>query len=133
MSSDPVRDAAFTLAARRHRTALIVGIVCVLAAATAAGFLIPRENFRELGQYGYAGVFVATLLGTLPIFVPVPYFVAIFMAGRFLDPLSVALVAGVAVVLGELVGYAAGYVGKGFIPDTAWVHRIERVMVWWCS
>lgn len=84
---------------------------------------------REMREYGYLGVFLITLVGTAAMVVPVPYIVAIAMAGTWgLNPLAVAVVAGVAAALGELTGYAAGYAGSILLPDNRWIHRLEAAM-----
>lgn len=84
--------------------------------------------YRQLGEYGYLGVFIVTLLSTAAVVVPVPYIAAIIAAGSYLDPLIVALVGGVAAALGELTGYAGGLAGRALVPDTRWTRGLEQAM-----
>jgi len=85
-------------------------------------------DYQALGDYGYLGVFVVTLVSTMSLVLPVPYLAAIFVAGTFLNPWIVALVAGVAAALGELTGYALGYSGRTLLPRSRWYRMIRRSM-----
>ena len=86
-------------------------------------------DYKAMGNYGYLGVFVVTLLATGAIVLPVPYLALILVAGSFLNPVLVALVAGVGAALGELTGYLVGYTGRSLIPKNRWYLMIERGMV----
>ena len=85
-------------------------------------------DYKAMGNYGYLGVFVVTLLATGAIVLPVPYLALILVAGSFLNPVLVALVAGVGAALGELTGYLVGYTGRSLIPKNRWYRMIERGM-----
>src|SRR5215216_606608 len=83
-------------------------------------------DYKAMGNYGYLGVFVVTLLATGAIVLPVPYLALILVAGSFLNPVLVALVAGVGAALGELTGYLVGYTGRSFLPKNRWYDFVER-------
>jgi membrane protein YqaA with SNARE-associated domain len=100
--------------------ALVVGLTVAL--------LVAPINYRALGSSGYLGVFGATLAGTAAVIVPVPYLVAVVGAGSYLDPFAVAVVAGLAAALGELVGYLGGMTGRLLLPRNRWVQLLERGM-----
>lgn len=69
-------------------------------------------------QLGFFGVFLASLLGALSIFVPIPYTVIIFTLGlRGWNPLFLALAGGLGSALGEFSGYALGYYGGKVISE----------------
>lgn len=107
---------------------LLAGLgVAGLAAASLLVLLLPIP-YAEMGNYGYVGVFVVTLIATGAVIAPVPYVAAIVIAGSFLDPLAVALVAGVAAAVGELVGFGAGVAGRGLLPEAGWKWRLENAM-----
>ncbi len=62
-------------------------------------------------QYGYFGIFLASLAGSLIPFLPVPYlFVAILLSGT-LDPLALGIVAGIGGALGKTTSYFLGKSG----------------------
>ena len=73
------------------------------------------ENFA--GQYGYLGIFLISLLGSMSIFFPIPYTVVIFTIAPFFDPLLVALASGLGSALGEFSGYLLGLGGRKIISE----------------
>ena len=104
-----------------------LGALLVVVALTAA-LLVAPIDYQALGEYGYLGVFVVTLVTTGAFVLPVPYLAVIFKAGTFLNPLAVALVAGVAAALGELTGYLVGVGGRELIGRNRWERGAERWM-----
>ena len=66
--------------------------------------------------YGYLGVFLASLLGSLVPFLPVPYLIVVILLSGTLDPLTLGIVAGVGGALGKTTSYLlgrSGYVASG--------------------
>ncbi len=94
-------------------------------AVTIAAIKAPVD-YRALGSYGYLGVFLITLIGTGAIAFPMPYIGAILIAGTFLDPGMVAIVAGIAAAVGELTAYLIGYSGRSLLPTDGWYPPLER-------
>jgi len=70
-------------------------------------------------QYGYLGIFLISLLGAASIFVPIPSSAIIFIMGgsSTLEPLWIAVAAGLGAVLGEFSGYLVGMSGRRIISD----------------
>ena len=66
-------------------------------------------------QYGYIGIFLVSLIGSLSIVVPVPYTILIFTFGRVLNPTLLALAGGLGSAVGEISGYAIGYLGRAVV------------------
>ncbi len=58
--------------------------------------------------FGYLGVFLGSLIGSASIFLPVPSFLFVFLAGKLLDPFWVAIVSGFGSAIGELTAYGIG-------------------------
>jgi len=108
----------------RPRIGPALGLLAVLLVSVALLF-VPID-YKALGNYGYLGVFLVTLLATAAIVLPVPYLALIVVAGSFLNPYAVALVAGVAAALGELTGYLVGYTGRSLVPQNRWYQLLER-------
>jgi membrane protein YqaA with SNARE-associated domain len=108
----------------RPRIRPALALVAVLALSL--GLMFVPIDYKALGHYGYLGVFVVTLLATGSLVLPVPYLALIVVAGTFLNPVLVALVAGVAAALGELTGYLVGYTGRSLIPRNRWYEMVER-------
>ena len=87
--------------------------------------LFNAERLVDLQGYGYAGVFLISLLGNATVILPVPSLAIVFAGGSVLNPLLVGLVAGVAEPLGELTGYMAGYGGSAIVEDRAAYARLR--------
>ncbi|MEM2912006.1 MAG: VTT domain-containing protein [Candidatus Bathyarchaeia archaeon] len=75
------------------------------------------QNFSV--QYGYFGVFLMSLLGSMSIFFPIPYTVILFTLGYVgtFNPLLIALASGVGSALGEFSGYMLGLGGRKIIGE----------------
>ena len=89
--------------------------VLILAAALIAGiFFIPKPEFSSdyFRTWGYPGVFVVTLVANASVILPTPGFLAVIIAGAFLNPLLVALMGAAGMTLGELSGYLMGRMGR---------------------
>ncbi|MBI4214095.1 MAG: VTT domain-containing protein [Chloroflexi bacterium] len=122
----PEKRYRYALFGRRAYAIATAGIVAA-AGLTLMVAVVPVP-YRQLGEYGYLGVFAVTLLATAAVVVPVPYVAAIIVAGSYLNPFLVAVVAGVASAVGELTGYGAGFAGRTFVPHTWWTNGLEGAM-----
>ena len=76
-----------------------------------------QQELRNLGDYGYLGLFVISIIGNATLIIPAPVFVVACAAGVIYGPIGVGLVAGLGSALGELTGYMAGAGGKALIPQ----------------
>jgi membrane protein DedA with SNARE-associated domain len=105
---------------RRGRllTAILVG--GVLMAMSIGLLLMPiwvDLSEERFATFGYAGVFLANLVSTGTVFIPVPGLTAIGQAliiqqGAILNPVLVGLLGGTGMALGEITAYIAGTVGS---------------------
>jgi uncharacterized membrane protein YdjX (TVP38/TMEM64 family) len=100
--------------------------VILLSAAITLSILVWHERVRSLGQYGYAGVFLISLLGNATVILPAPSLAAVFAVGAVLNPVLVGLVAGVGEAVGELTGFLAGAGGRAAIENRAVFQRLQR-------
>jgi membrane protein YqaA with SNARE-associated domain len=89
-------------------------------------FLI-GDRVAAFGRYGYAGVFVLSLLSSATIVIPAPSLAVVSVMGAVLNPIGVGLAAGAGEALGELTGYAAGYSGRAIVADQV---RYQRMVAW---
>ncbi len=91
----------------------------IIASFHIAHFVGAHDGAKEIvARFGYAGVFIVSLVSGLNVFFPVPpaTFVPIFTAaGLTLPIIIVALVLGTLVA--DLVGYVIGLWSKNFIAD----------------
>jgi membrane protein YqaA with SNARE-associated domain len=79
-----------------------------------------QESMQSFAiQYGYLGIFLISLFGAMPIFVPIPYTVVIFILGGLpsFDPLWIAVAAGAGAAIGEFSGYLIGFGGRRVIGE----------------
>ena len=84
----------------------------------------------EIKKYGYAGLFVISVIGNATIVLPVPTFVAAFAGGSVLNPFWVGVVSAAGAAIGEMTGYLAGISGNTIIENKeaynrakAWIDR----------
>lgn len=77
-----------------------------------------KDYFTELGDYGYLGIFVLSVIGNATVILPVPVVLTAFIGGGVFNPLLVGLIIGIGSTLGETTGYLAGYGGKIMIEDS---------------
>jgi len=101
-----------------------VGMI-LLSAAITLSILRWHGRIRPLGQYGYLGVFLISLMGNATVILPAPSLAAVFAIGAVLNPVLVGLAAGVGEALGELTGFLAGYGGRAVVEERAAFQRLE--------
>jgi len=99
-----------------QRNFLSVLIFSVVIAITVVLFLF-QDKIEILGDLGYLGVFLVSLIANATIILPMPSLVIILPLVTFLNPLYVGLVAAAGGTLGEMTAYLAGYSGRGIWND----------------
>ena len=110
------------------------GAIAILAATvllTIVLLFVPADAVARLGNYGYAGVFVLTLLSSATIVLPSPALGVAALAGKTLNPWLVGLVGGVEPGLGEITGYLAGRGGSPLAQRSRFYPRVERWVQRW--
>ncbi len=90
--------------------------------------LVLPVNYAALGNYGYLGVFLLTLLPSATVVFPSPTLAVSWIAGGFLSPPLVGLAAGAGATLGELTGYLAGYGGSALASRSRSYERIRKAV-----
>lgn len=115
-----------------RRLTSILGVVAgvLVLGGLSAGFLYFPIDWQAIGSWGYLGVFGVVFVATASVALPIPYLLIVARAGSFLDPFLIALVAGLAGMLGELTGYLIGIGGSGLLPHGRWY---ERARHWICT
>jgi membrane protein YqaA with SNARE-associated domain len=87
-----------------------------------------QAELRDLGDYGYIGLFVISVIGNATLIVPAPVFVVACAAGLVYGPIAVGVISGLGAALGELTGYMAGAGGKALIPQGRRYQQLARFM-----
>ncbi|MGE3912066.1 MAG: VTT domain-containing protein [Chloroflexota bacterium] len=97
---------------RRHAFGL--GLLLVLTVVSLGAFQVARalpESPLFL-SLGYPGVFLLTMACSATLFLPVPAWGAVTVAGGVLNPVLLGLAAGAGAATGEMTGYLAGRGGR---------------------
>ena len=79
-----------------------------------AMFLL-RDKVDSLGNYGYLGAFLISMITSATIFLPVPGIVVLFALAHSLNPLLVAMVGATGAIIGEMTGFLVGFGGHKVI------------------
>jgi membrane protein DedA with SNARE-associated domain len=111
----------------------LFALACFVALWLLLWFL--RAEIRDLGAWGYGGVFLLAFLTNLTIVLPLPGVAVAAAAGGTLDPWLVGLAAGAGATLGDLGGYFLGASGRELAEAMTgpWGVRIEALMRRWAG
>ncbi len=91
----------------------LAGLILVIVISVI--IFIYRDKFTNLENYGYAGLFVLSILGNATIVLPIPVVLTAFLGGGLFNPLLVGIVVSLGATIGELTGYLAGLSGREVI------------------
>ena len=112
-----------------------LALVAALVALLGFLFLILDLDLGELRQFGYAGIFLISLIGSASVVLPLPGAAVVVSSGQFVNDvlglpfwLLVGIVASLGETIGELTGYLAGLGGKVVIEQRPLYRRLERWM-----
>jgi len=89
------------------------------------------EIIAELKDYGYLGAFLISLIGNGTVLLPgivLPILsglgIVLYPAGGLVSPVIIGLVGGAGAAIGEIVGYMAGYGGRGIVENNKLYQRL---------
>lgn len=106
-------------------------IVIILVIALSVTLYIYRGFVAGLGDFGYLGAFLISLVGSLTIVLPVPGFLLLVPLATVFNPFLIALAAATGGIIGELSGYVAGRSGRQMLRANANYLRAESWMKRW--
>ena len=110
----------------RLTVARIAALVFVIA-ITVYIIYLPEDQAKKLESYGYAGIFLISILANATVLIPAPGLVIVFSMGAKFSPLLVGVAAGLGATIGELSGYLAGFSGQAVIEDQK---RYDQMVRW---
>ncbi len=113
---------------RKHAVPLLM---LLLVIAITVGLFLYRGQVAKLGNYGYLGAFVISLVANATIILPMPGFLLLFALGAVLNPLLVGLAGGTGGTLGEMTSYLLGFSGRGVVQNRKWYDRAVRWLKRW--
>ncbi|MBN1644203.1 MAG: VTT domain-containing protein [Dehalococcoidales bacterium] len=99
-----------------RRNYLSVVMFALVIGLTIALFLL-KDEIVKLGNYGYLGAFLISVLTNASILLPMPSLLLIFPLGATFNPIYIGLAMGVGGAIGEMTAYLAGYSGRGLWHD----------------
>ncbi len=65
-----------------------------------------------IDSWGYLGVFLISLIGNMSLFLPIPSYIVVLLAGSVLNPWLLGIAGGLGAAIGELTGYVIGRGGR---------------------
>jgi len=124
---EPAADAASCEPKGGKRQLLRVAGLILAVAITIVVYLL-RDRLQDAKEYGYAGLFLISIIGNATIVLPVPTMMAAFVGGGVLNPILVGVISAAGATIGELTGYLAGIGGQVIIENRDIHERFERWM-----
>ena len=109
-------------------------LTLLLGIAITAGLFLSRDRIAELGNYGYLGAFLISLVTSATVLLPVPGLVVLIALGTSLNPVLVGLVGAAGGIIGEITGFMVGYGGRKVVENKSRFYmRAEGWMRRWGS
>ncbi len=112
------------------RRLLLPVLAFALAIAVTVVLFVYRDNVSELGNAGYLGAFLVSLVANGTVILPVPGILVLFALGATFNPWLIGITAGAGGAIGELTGYAVGFSGRRilrnnrtYLSAVGWVRR----------
>jgi len=120
----------------RHESKATQLIALAILITVAAVVLFP--DFREFRHLGYFGAFLIALISSATVFFPIPGWAIIGAMGRVMDPILLAIAAGLGAGIGELTSYMLGYGGvelihyqklKQYRQGKEWIKKYDALAI----
>ena len=124
------RQAEANKKGRLKGKAIPILTLLLVIAITVVLFLF-RDKVADLGNYGYLGAFLISLISSATIILPVPGMLLIFALGAAFNPVLVGLTAAFGGTLGEITGFILGYSGRRILPGNKIYIRAEKWLKKW--
>jgi membrane protein YqaA with SNARE-associated domain len=117
-----------------RKRALAIGVVAGSLGISVGLFFFTRaypDTIDKFGSYGYLGVFIASLVSSATVILPVPGVLVLLPVVVTLNPLLVALAGSAGGIIGETTGYIAGFGGQAMVSKGKFYARVEGWMKRW--
>ena len=113
----------------RQKAIPVVTVLLVIAITVA--LLGYRDRVAELGNYGYLGAFLVSLVSNATIILPMPGFLVLFALGAAFNPVLVGLAGATGGTIGEMTCYIVGYSGRGVAQNRRLYDKSVRWLEKW--
>src|SRR3990172_4228321 len=121
----------------RLRGSLILLLTILLAVVITVVLYLFRDRVVQLGNYGYLGAFLISLVSSATVIVPVPgivVLIALAAPPASLNPVLVGLAGSTGGIIGEMTGFMVGYGGQEGVHGRSRLYtRLEGGMRGWGS
>ncbi len=73
-----------------------------------------------MNSYGYLGIFGVSFLGSLIVFMPIPYFILVILASvnPFFDPTLIGIISAIGATIAKVIIFQASYTGSKFMSKS---------------
>ena len=119
------------------RGTLVLLSVILLAVVITVVLYLFRDKVVQLGNYGYLGAFLISLVSSATVIVPVPgivVLIALAAPPASLNPVLVGLAGSTGGIIGEMTGFMVGYGGQKVMHGRSRLYtRLEGWMRRWGS
>ena len=102
---------------KRLKKGIIPLLTILLVMAITVSLFLYRDKIADLGNYGYLGAFLITLVSNATIILPMPGFLLLFSLGAVFNPFLVGLSGALGGTVGEMTCYLLGYSGRGVMQN----------------
>jgi membrane protein YqaA with SNARE-associated domain len=113
------------------RDKIIPLLTVLLVIAITVALFIYRDSVSELGNYGYLGAFLVSLVGNATIILPMPSFLILIALGATFNPALVGLSGGLGGAIGEMTCYLLGLSGRGIVQNKRMYDMAVRWLQKW--
>jgi len=120
---------------------LVPLLTLLLIIAISVGLFLYGRNpeiVAKLESYGYLGAFLISLVGNGTVLLPgivLPILsglgIVLYPAAGLVGPVIVGLAGGAGAAIGEIVGYMAGYSGRGIVENNKLYERLAGWVSRW--
>ena len=116
---------------KRLKKGIIPLLTLLLVIAITVGLFLYRDKIADLGNYGYLGAFLITLVTNATIILPMPGFLLLFSLGAVFNPFLVGLSGALGGTVGEMTCYLLGYSGRGVMQNRRLYDKsVQRLKKW---
>ncbi len=101
--------------------------MAVFSVLVAVALLLAQEPLEGLGDWGYAGAFVAMLVNNATIVLPAAGQLIVAGLSASLNPVLLGVVGGIGGTIGELTGYVLGVTGRRIVSAEKVNRRLRLI------
>jgi len=106
-------------------------LILFLVIAITVSLFIYRDMVAQMGDYGYLGAFLISLVTNATVILPMPGIIILFPLGATFIPVWIGLAGGLGGSIGEMTCYMLGYSGRGVVENRRFYDRSTQWLKKW--